>query len=99
MARFNSIATIFLALVLIITNAVTFSAAIYSRLPFDGVGYMGHLQCREQYTAKDGEQCSDVAHKYKMSDAYFNYINPKVNCPGLLKGQLICTKASVKGFR
>ncbi|CAK9141559.1 unnamed protein product [Ilex paraguariensis] len=94
MAQFNSKASKFFNLVLILSLLFMVSMAESRQL---GIGF-GKAKatpvCNSVYGAEDGDTCISVAQKFKLSDDFFLKINPNINCDTIFVGQWLCTDGS-----
>ncbi|ESR45384.1 hypothetical protein CICLE_v10003398mg [Citrus x clementina] len=50
--------------------------------------------CDSAYGAQEGDTCSDVSKKFKLSNELFLAINPNINCDAVFVGQWLCIVGS-----
>ncbi|KAK8524413.1 hypothetical protein V6N13_015435 [Hibiscus sabdariffa] len=91
MAKSNRIAMI-INFLLIVALLV-----IISMVESRGIGFPKGKRgpsCNEVHGVVDGDTCFDLSNTFNLSTAFFESINPNLNCNSLFVGQWICVAGS-----
>ena len=63
---------------------------VHAVVGFGKVDAATSVSCDAIYGTEEGDTCSDVAQKFKLSVDSFLEINPNINCETIFVGQWLC---------